>query len=261
MRFRPTAVVAGLALLALAGCAPDAAAPEVPPEQLPAEIDLPEDAVLGLVGIATAANGATADVALIVHASLPYLVPEASEAVATTLAWCAGELDETILAARGYTFTAVDITLTPRDGDWPDDATLAVLPQPHPEFGSTLAAGDGLRQVDASDVEGFGDAVPHCRQPAVLDGAGGGTIFLGIPSDIAGANGEASFTAWAFHDYGFSASLPGDLGTTDVTFTSCLANVTQLGSEFGAPSATWLERLDGAACIVGGGAPSDVNQG
>jgi len=253
MRSRPAAAVTvGLALLALAGCAPGGGGSEAPPEQLPAELDLPEDAVLGLVGIATAANGATADVAIVVHASLPYLVPEAADAIATTIAWCTGEVDEDVITGRGYTFTAVDVTLAPRDGDWPADVTLAVLPQPNPEFGSTLAAGEGLRQVDASDDDSFGDAVPRCRQPAVLDGAGTGTVYLGIPGDITGANDAVSFAGWTFHDFGISALRPGALGVADVAFTSCVANVTQLGSEFGAPSTTWSERFDGAGCVVGG---------
>lgn len=253
MRSRPAVVVAtGLALLALAGCGTDGAGPGLPLEEQPAELVLPEDAVLGLVGIATAANGATADVAVIVHASLPYLVPEAADALATTLDWCAGEVDEGVVSGRGFSFTQIDVSLTPREGDWPADATLAVLPQPNPEFGSTIAAGEGLIQVDASDDESLGEAVPHCLQPAVLEGAGGGTVYLGIPSDIAGANDAESFTAWAFHAFGLSSVLPGDLGEADVEFSSCVASITQLGAEFGAPSPTWAERFDATGCIVGG---------
>lgn len=251
MRVRPVALVAaGLAVVALAGCTPggeDAAAPE----EQPAELVLPDDAVLGLVGIATAPNGATADVAVVVHASLPYLVPEAEEAMSTTLGWCPGEIDEAVVAGRGFTFTQVDVSLTPREGEWPDDLTLAVLPQPNPEFGSTLAAGEGLVQVDASDDDSFGDTVPHCRQPAVLEGAGGGTVFLGIPSDISGANDAESFTAWAFHAFGLSSVLPGDLGTAEVEFSSCAASITQLGGEFGAPSDGWAERFDATGCVAG----------
>lgn len=253
MRCRPVVAIAMAAgMLALAGCADGGTAPTTPPEELPAELELPEDAVLGLVGIATASNGATADVAVVVHASLPYLVPEASDALTTTLEWCAGELDEAVVSARGFTFTAVDVSVTPREGDWPDGATLAVLPQPNPEFGSTLAADAGLRQVAAGDDDVFGDAVPHCLQPAVLDGAGSGTVYLGIPSDITGANDAESFTAWTRHDFGLSSVLPGDLGSAEVTFASCLVTITQLGSEFGAPSEDWAERFDDAGCVVGG---------
>jgi hypothetical protein len=135
MRIRVVAVCgAALAALLLAGCGPDRGtngANDVPsgtPTEQPAELVLPEDAVLGLVGIVTAGNGATADLAVVVHATLPYLVPEAGDAMAATLAWCAGEVDESILAGRGFTFTAVDVTLTPRDGDWPADLSLAVYP-------------------------------------------------------------------------------------------------------------------------------------
>lgn len=224
---------------------------ETEPPATPAELVLPEDAVLGLVAIVTAPNGATADLALVVHASLPYLVPEAAEAMATTIAWCAGEVDEGVVAGRGYTFTAVDVRLTPRDGDWPADLELAVHPQPNPAFGSTLAAGAGLTQVDASDTDEYGGSVPHCRQPAVIEGAGGGTVYLGIPSDITGANEAESFAAWTFHDFGLSAVLPGGLGISPATFSACVASVTQLGSELGAPSADWSERFDKSACLVG----------
>lgn len=252
MRSRSVLAI-GLATLALTACGTGggAADPALPPEQEPASVDLPEDAVLGLVGIATAPNGATADLAIVVHASLPYLVPEAADALETTLAWCAGEVDEAVVTGRGFTFTTVDVSLTPRDGDWPDDLTLAVLPQPNPLYGSTIAVGDGLRQVDESDIDGYEDAVPHCRQPAVLDGAGGGTLYLGTPGDISGAEGAESFTAWAGHTFGLRSALPGDLGDAGVTFSSCLANITQLGTEFGAPSENWIETFDGAGCVVG----------
>ncbi len=253
-RLPPAVAVAAAGVLVLAGCGTgaDEAALETTPPATPAELVLPEDAVLGLVAIVTAPNGATADLAVVVHASLPYLVPEAEEAVATTVAWCEGEVDDTVLAGRGFTFTAVDVTLTPRDGAWPADLRLAVLPQPNPEFGSTLAAGDGLVQVEASDTDGYDEYVPHCRQPAVLEGAGGGTVYLGIPSDITGANDAASFTAWTFHDFGLAAVLPGDLGDSETAFSACLASVTQLGAEFGAPSTTWAEKFTHSACVVGG---------
>lgn len=255
MRFRPAvaaSVVLAVSVLTACGSGGGEAPATPPPDEQPAAVDLPEDAVLGIVGIATAPNGATADVAVIVHATLPYLVPEAADALATTLAWCAGEVDEAVVSGRGYSFTAVDVTLTPREGVWPDDVTLAVLPQPNPEFGSTIAAGEGLRQVEASDTDGLEDYVPRCRQPAVLDGAGGGTVYLGIPSDITGANDAESFTAWTLHDFGLRSLLPGDLGDAGVTFSSCLAKLTQLGTEFGAPSESWAETFDGSGCVAGG---------
>lgn len=255
MRRTPPALAAAVVVgvLALSGCdAGESGAEPTEAPPTPAELVLPKDAVLGLVAIVTAPNGATADLAVVVHASLPYLVPEASDAVEATVAWCAGEVDETVISGRGFSFTAVDVSLTPRDGDWPDDLELAVLPQPNPEFGSTLAAGPGLTQVDASDDDSFGGSVPHCRQPAVLVGAGGGTVYLGIPGDITGANDAASFAAWAFHDFGLSAVLPGGLGESATTFSSCLASITQLGGELGAPSPAWADKSDPTRCVVGG---------
>jgi hypothetical protein len=255
MRIR--AAVVGLAALALlTACGPGSAEPTPTPtvaDETPAELDLPEDAVLGLVGILTAPNGATADLAIVVHAPLPWMVPEAADAVAATVAWCTGEVDDTVIQGRGYTFTQVDIRLTARDGEWPDDLTLAVLPQPNPEVGSTNVAAEGLRQVDA-DPSGVyeGIAVPPCRQPTLLDGLGEGSLYLGIPQDIVGVNDLASFTGWSVHDYGLSAVLPGDLGTAEVAFSSCASALTQLGEELGAPNEAWSDKFGAEGCSVGG---------
>jgi hypothetical protein len=262
MRIRVSAVcgVAFVALL-LAGCGPgggsdDPSGGSTPtestaPTEQPAELVLPEDAVVGLVAIVTAPNGATADLSLVVHASLPYGLPATADAEAATLAWCAGEVDESVIIGRGYTFTAVDIRLSPRDGDWPADLSISVLPTPNPEVGSTLAVVGDLRQVDASDDDSFPDAVPHCLQPALLDGLGEGTLFLGIPNDISGVDAE-SFTAWTLHDFGVAAHLPGDLGESDVVFSSCTSAVTPLGEEFGAPNESWHESADPTLCSIGG---------
>jgi len=253
MRIR--AALVGLTVVALlTGCGPVAPEPTPSPTATaePAELTLPEDAVLGLVGIATAPNGATADLAVIVHASLPWMVPDAAPAVAATLDWCAGEVDESVIEGRGFTFTRVDIRLTARDGDWPDDLTLAVLPQPNPQVGSTNVAATGLRQVDEDATGDYPDTVPHCRQPTLLDGLGDGTLWVGIPQDITGVEGLASFTAWTTHAFGLSAVLPGDLGTADVTFSACASALTPLGEEFGAPTATWGDRFADDGCAVGG---------
>ncbi len=255
---RVRAAVVGLtvvALLTACGTGGDAAPTPTAtvPAEKPAALDLPEDAVLGLVGILTAPNGATADLAVIVHAALPWMVPEAADAVAATVARCVGEVDGSVVQGRGFTFSQVDIRLTGRDGEWPDDLTLAVLPQPNPEVGSTNVAGDGLRQVEA-DASGVFDglAVPRCSQPTVLDGLGEGTLYLGIPQDIGGVDDLASFTGWTVHDFGLSAVLPGDLGASDVAFTACASALTPLGEELGAPNGAWAERFSATGCSVGG---------
>jgi hypothetical protein len=248
-----------LAALLLTGCGPGAGTggaetppPSATPTEQPAELVLPEDAVLGVVAIATAPNGATADFSLVVHASLPYGLPDSADAQAATLEWCAGELDESVIIGRGYTFTAVDIRLAPRDGSWPADLSISVLPASNPQVGSTVAVVGDLRQVDASDDDSFPGAVPHCFQPALLDGVGDGTLYLGIPDDISGFDAALSFTAWTLHDFGVSAHLPGDLGESDVVFSSCASAITPLGEEFGAPNATWHENTDPSLCSVGG---------
>jgi hypothetical protein len=256
MRIR--AAVLGVTVLTLTACGTaggpvgDPSATPGTSTEVPEELVLPEDALLGLVGILTAPNGATADLAVVVHASLPWMVPEAADAVAATVAWCAGEIDDGVISGRGYTFTQVDIRLTARDGEWPDDLALLALPVSNPEVGSAIVAGDGLRQVDADASGVFGDGVPHCLQPALLDGLGEGTLYLGIPQDIVGVNDLESFTGWTLHDFGLSAVLPGDLGATDVVFSSCSAALTPLGEEFGAPNDTWADRFADDLCAVGG---------
>jgi hypothetical protein len=252
--FRP--LLAALATVALlTGCSTPGSDPTptpTAPVEEPAEITLPEDAVLGLVGIVTAPNGATADLAVIVHASLPWMAPDAAPAVAATEEWCAGEVDKAVIEGRGYTFTQVDIRLTARDGEWPDGLTFAVLPQPNPQVGSTNVAATGLRQVDEDVTGDYPGAVPNCRQPTVMDGLGAGTLYVGIPQDIAGVDGLASFTAWTAHAFGLSAALPGELGSSDVVFSACASALTPLGQELGAPTATWSDRFSPDGCSAGG---------
>lgn len=268
MRIRSvTAAALVVGTLLLTGCGPSGPAPSATPSDsgpsaaptdpttgvdAPGQLVLPDDAVLGLVGILTASNGATADLAVIVHASLPHMVPEAADAVAATAAWCAGEVDETVIAGRGFTFTTVEVSVTPRDGVWPADHPLLVYPVANPEFGSTIVAGTGLRQVEEPTDPVFVDYLPHCQQPAVLDGAGDGILYLGIPQDISGANDSPSFAAWAVHEFGLSAALPGGLGESDVVFTMCESELTPLGEEFGGSIDTWADRFARTGCTVGG---------
>ena len=208
--------------------------------------------MLGLVAIVTAPNGATADLSVVVHASLPYLAPDAADAEAAVLAWCTGEIDESVVAGRGYTFTAVDVRLSARDGDWPTDLEIALLPTPSPEVGSSLAVVGDATQVNASYYPDFdGINLPHCSQPALLAGLGSATAYLGIPNDISGVDAEP-FTAWTLHDFGVSAHLPGDLGESDVVFSACTSAITPLGEEFGAPNDTWHESAEPTLCSAGG---------
>lgn len=254
MRLRVPILVSAAAL-ALAGCTASPGADPTPDDlgPSPAAVALPGDAVLALVAVAEAPNGALADVSVVVHASLPWSVPGAADAVAATTAWCEGEVDEAVISGRGFSFTAVDVSLTPRDESWPTDVPLLVLPTPNPEVGSVVVAGEGLTQVDASFDESLHDAVPHCLQPALLEGPGTARLWLGIPSDIAGVSADlASFTAWTVHEYGLATQLPGDLGSTEVRFLGCVTEVTPLGEEVGAPSASWSESLAPDRCAAGG---------
>lgn len=249
MRTRVLAAVVVPLVLLLTACDPPAPGPSPSgPDASPTEstspdpIVLPENAVLALTAVATTADGATADVTVIVHAPVAFDSEDAEVARATTLAWCSGEVDADVLAAQDVRFTVVDVAVEPRTGDWPADPLL-VFPSPDSSAGSTLAVSPGLRQVEALEGGGEGEYVPHCLQPAVLDGAGGGTAYLGV---------AGSGTGWTLHDYGVSATLPGDLGASTIVFSECQATVTELGEQFGALQAGWEERFEDGLCVVGG---------
>lgn len=249
MRTRTAAATAIIATVLLAGCSGGPLAPDPTPTVEPPKLVLPDDALLGLVAVATAPDGSMADVSVIAHAPLPYLVPEAADAVAATAEWCAGEVDEQLVTGRGFTFTAIELTVTPRDDSWPADARVVLLPAPSPEVGSTLATTGDVTQVESGDPMVFPDYVPHCRQPAVLDGPGSGLAYLGIPSDISGVEGLEPFTGWTRHPFGVTALLP-DGESGEVTFAACAAAITPLGEELGAVLDSWQESFDSATCAL-----------
>ncbi len=214
--------------------------------------------MLGLVAIVTAPNGATADLSVVVHASLPHGLPDSADAQAATLEWCAGEVDESVIIGRGYTFTAVDIRLQPRDGDWPDrpEHLGAAHPEPRDRVDRLPSSATCGRWMPATTTRSETPCRTACSRQ-LLDGIGEGTLYLGIPNDISGVD-AASFTAWTLHDFGVAAHLPGDLGESDVVFSSCTSALTPLGEEFGAPNDSWHENADPALCSVGGSTFSDA---
>src|SRR5690348_15967385 len=91
-------------------------------------LELSETDVMGVTAVATASTGAILDVQLVVHAPEPFSADGAADAIATTTAWCEGEIDDQAIADNGFSFTTVEVTATTRSGDWPDDTPLLLLP-------------------------------------------------------------------------------------------------------------------------------------
>jgi hypothetical protein len=255
----PLVGAAVLVLLGLTACDPGGAEPAGSDDPAaeetegPAQIDVPDDAVFVLVAVATAPGGVTADVALVVHASLPFDAPAAAPALDATLAWCAGEVDADVLAMQGYSFTAIDITVTPRSGEWPQEAALVVWPRPD-LGGDLVVATSGLRQVEVTSGEP-GAYVPHCRQPVLVGGQGlSGTVHLGLPGDVAGSPSQPPFTAWSNQVFGVGSELPDGVPGGGIVLSDCAAAPTELGLELGVASGDdWEQKVEDSFC--GGGRP------
>ncbi|MEZ5190373.1 MAG: hypothetical protein R2717_05585 [Schumannella sp.] len=226
---------------------------EVPPPTSAWDEALTETDVLGFHALATASNGAVLDIRMIVHAPEPFSADGAADAWARTTDWCQGEVDDQVIADWGYSFTTVDVTAQTVSGQWPMDTPILLLPLPF-EDSTIVTAGDAI--VQTNEPAQFGQVagqVPHCAQPALLIKAGTGSIYVGIPGDLDGdANGTPPFGGWANRKYGVNANQPGDNPASPVTFSQCEYTVTQLGTELGAPTASWQEDFQSAFCAVGG---------
>jgi hypothetical protein len=256
MRQRTGALAAApvVLLLLLTACGPGGvpAEPASPSSEQPTEpiVALPDDAVLAVTAVATAGNGAVLDISLIVHAPQPFSADGAADAWAATTAWCAGEIDDTIVSGYGYSFTTVDVTATPREGEWPDDTPLQVFPTAHED--STITAYGDLWQVDASAEVEPPDSVPHCKQPVVLDGPGAGQIYIGVSGDVDGdADGTPPLGGWVHHYFGLNTTLIGNSVPSEATLSECTSQVTELGAESGAPTPDWVEEFHDQYCVVG----------
>jgi hypothetical protein len=209
MSARPLLVAAATAtmFLVLTACAPAdlPGGPSETPEPSPSEtsnpsddVELPDDAVLVVEGVATAANGASADVRIVVHAPAPYDADIAGDAVLATESWCTGEVDISVFAAQDYSFTDVDFTMALTEGsvDWPEHTPILLLPLPWTD--TTIAPSGDLESIDAATLPGQPESgIPHCLQPVLSYGPGEGTIYLGIAGDKAGTDGAVPCTAWA----------------------------------------------------------------
>jgi hypothetical protein len=257
------ATSAAAALLLLTACGPTdlAAAPSETPEPSPSSssgglydlFEIPDDAVLIIEGVATAANGASADLRIVVHAPAPYDADISGDAVLATEDWCAGEVDISVFADQDYSFTDVDFSMTLTEGsvDWPEHTPILLLPLPWTD--TTIAPIGDLESIDAATLPGQPESgIPHCLQPVLSYGPGEGTIYLGIAGDKVGKDGVLAYTAWANHKYGFNAHLPGTLPMAPVTFSDCSSFLTPFGETLGAPTEQWQQRFESAFCVVGG---------
>ncbi|MEO8261563.1 MAG: hypothetical protein ABI566_03250 [Pseudolysinimonas sp.] len=253
MRIRSLLALAIPLLLLLNSCTPGEAddVPEPPSTPTQTEgngtgIDLPADGLLSLTTTATAGNGAVLDITLVVHESVAATDAAASDAVAATEAWCAGELDGGILADEGYTLTAVDVTATLTSGEWPAGTSLMLYPDPHPNVVLT-ATGELIQPPTGSE----GEYTPHCATAVNLAGPGTGTFFVGIGGDADGdADGTPPLGGWARLTYGVYVGLP-DGTVADVTFTECTAHISELG---GGMTPAWTGHFDDPlACAISGG--------
>lgn len=265
MRSRMPALAALPLVLALTACGPGT----TPSDDSPVDpgsgdggggsapaLELADTDVMGVTAVATASNGAVLDIQLVVHAPEPFSADGAADAWARTTEWCAGEVDDSVVADQGFSFTTVDVTATTRSGQWPEDTPLLLLPLPGPQ--STIAtAGDVVVQTNVSTDPDLSDgSVPHCAQPVLLTGAGTGSIYLGIPGDVDGSGPtELPLGGWATHKYGVNANQPGDAAPVAVTFSDCTVQITGLGGELGAPTDSWQQAFQGDLCVVGGDTP------
>jgi hypothetical protein len=244
-------------LLLLTACDPGAGVPTEPASpssEQPSQpiVALPVDAVLAVTAVATAGNGAVLDISVIVHAPQPFSADGAADAWAATTAWCAGEIDDSIVSGHGYSFTTVEVTATAREGEWPDDTPLQVFPTAYED--STITAYGDLWQIDASAEVEPPDSVPHCKQPVVLDGPGAGQVYVGISGDVDGdADGTPPLGGWVHRYYGVNTTLIGSSTPSDVVLSECVAQITPLGGELGAPSLNWMEEFHDQYCVVGQG--------
>ena len=249
------AITAIPALLSLAACGPGQSDP-VPASgspgasatatPAPSAEPLPADALMLVTATATASTGAQLALRLIVHEPGAWDAAAGADGAAATIAWCAGEVDADVIATAATSFTRIEVDAEQLgELTWPADERIRL--DPTPEY-TTLAATGNVAQVP-SPLPQPGDYVPHCKQTAMLTGAGEGDVFSGAEQDAAGRDGLPPLHFWSRLTFGFSNDP--DASPT-IGFTDCAVEITPLGESFGAPGAGWHEDFLAASCIVGG---------
>lgn len=253
MRRPLLAVLAVPALVVLAASGPGTPpddGPEPPPAEEPqggdpqeAPAALPDDALLLVQAVATADNGATLDLSLVVRAATAWDDPAAADRPELFTAGCEGGYDASVYEAQLFSFAEVDVTATASSGAWPSaseiDATNAVYVFPETDFLSLASTGD-LREEPVAD-----GATPHCKRQRVLTGPGAGTIVVGFQGDTDAVGAAGGFTRWANHNYGFTT------GEGPILLSDCSVLVTDLGAERGWDEATAPQYVSDVTCRFG----------
>jgi hypothetical protein len=143
------------------------------------------------------------------------------------------------------------VSATMTSGEWPTEgASVRLYPIPW-ERAALTATGDLLQLPPPSTGEG--DYTPHCITPVTLNGPSSGTILVGIPGDTDGdVDGTPALGGWSHNLFGADATdLQGVV--SDVMFSDCYAEVSELGGTLGAGSTpgwnTWFD--DPTFCYLG----------
>jgi predicted small lipoprotein YifL len=240
-------------VLALAACDPggpgrveDEGDPPVTEEEPDPDetLALADDAVLHVQAVATARNGATMDLSLVVHKSTAFDDATAADRPALLTAGCPGGYDEQIYADQLFSFALIDVTATLTSGAWPGDGGVELADDTiyvFPETDHLAIASTGFLQEEV-----VGDSeTPHCKRQRVLAGQGSGTLVVAFNGDTDDVGAAGGFTRWANHNYGFTT----DGGLT--TLSDCSVTVTPLGEEFGWSSAEAPEYISLDVCRFG----------
>ena len=153
---------------------------------------------------------------------------------------CAGYLDSSVFESQQWSFGLIDYSAVPVEGTagWSADSKLGVLPD-----AAYLPIASGGVVVDASKDA----STPHCKQDKLIAGPGDGTVVVGFAGDA--STDAAAFTAWANHNYGFSAEK-------DIVLSNCKYLVTDAGRLLNGGGDSWRELSDTTNCVVGNGSES-----
>lgn len=261
MRLRPAIAITALTLLALSGCGllppapppvptPTGTAEETPtPTPTPVAKPLPKDAVLGITMRATTDTGAALDIQLVLLKPVSYSDPAGAPRAAATIAWCEGEVDQSVVESQsGFSFAELDATATPVPGTspWPSDLPLHL--SPGEGDGPTLAEGGDVYPVERpNELNDPGFYVPHCQQDGFMTVPGHGALYLGFQDDA------TTLSAWVNTTYGATFDAWGEpTGPVYVTLSDCAAVITPLGKSMGASESNMVDFFSETQCFVQG---------
>ena len=241
MRLRTPLIVAPLLLL-LTGCtAVPAAVPDESNIAAPAPDDTPTavapgkveaDTTLIVTTTATAANGAQLALEMRVHQPVHFDDIANQTLPGALVQSCGATYNAELFAAEAWSFARANISAVPTatsTAEWPTDATIQVTPT----AASMPVVGRGMLRETAASTS-------PCTEDKSFSGMGNGAIAFGLKGD------SGTFRGWARQRFGFTA-------TTGVTFSDCIFNLTELGSQIGGGGDGWSSAADGGSCTIGAG--------